>query len=144
MSGVFAAVFIALYVGHMLGDHVVQTDHQAAHKSGPGLLGWGALLTHVGTYGLTQTLALSAAGVVLDVPATGLGVTLGVAFSMATHGFIDRRWPVQWLCRHTGSEAFGKLAGHGLNGAYLVDQTLHIACLFVSALLIAGIGGAAS
>jgi hypothetical protein len=28
----FAAAFIALYVAHLVGDHWVQTDHQAAHK----------------------------------------------------------------------------------------------------------------
>lgn len=31
-AAVFAAVFIALYIAHSVGDHWVQTSHQAAHK----------------------------------------------------------------------------------------------------------------
>ncbi|MFJ2073498.1 hypothetical protein ACIOHF_31195 [Streptomyces albidoflavus] len=37
MAAVFAAVFIALYIGHALGDHWVQTSCQAATK---GQAGW--------------------------------------------------------------------------------------------------------
>jgi hypothetical protein len=144
MNATFAAVFIALYVGHMIGDHVVQTDWQAANKSLPGRAGYWALAAHVRNYVAAQWVALMALGLVTGAPwLTEWAPVWGLLVSGLTHGFIDRRWPVQWLCRRTGSEAFGKLAGHGLNGAYLVDQTLHIASLFVAALLVAGLSGAA-
>ncbi|MEU3986362.1 transcriptional regulator, partial [Streptomyces sp. NPDC026672] len=30
-AAVFAAVFVALFIAHSVGDHWVQTSHQAAH-----------------------------------------------------------------------------------------------------------------
>lgn len=137
MSDLFAAVFVALYVGHMVGDHVVQTDWQAANKAKP--LGYVALFAHVSTYVLTQSVALVLLMLVTGAPPRGYAVALGLLFSGATHAFIDRRWPVKWLMVRTGSEPFSRTE-HGL---YLVDQTLHIAFLFAAALLIVGIGGGA-
>lgn len=137
MTATLATVFVALYVGHMLGDHVVQTDHQATNKAKPGWFGYRALAGHVLGYTATQFVALLAA----DLVAGGLpllGVAAALLFSGATHGFIDRRWPVQWVCRHTGSPNFAALATGGVNGPYLVDQSLHIGCLFVAALIVAG------
>lgn len=136
----FGGVFIALYVGHMLGDHIAQTDRQAADKAGP----WrgtasGALVGHVSSYAACQMAAIYAVLWVTGLHVSYVGWLAGIGFSAISHGFIDRRWPVQWVCRHTGSEAFGKLASGGLNGAYLVDQSLHIACLFVAALLMTGL-----
>jgi hypothetical protein len=61
--GVFAAVFVALYAAHQIGDHWVQTNGEAAAK---GALGWRGRLTcarHVAT--LTATKALVLAVVVL-------------------------------------------------------------------------------
>ncbi len=134
MSGsVFAASFVALYVGHMVGDHVVQTDHQA----GKGRDAAVAMAGHVGGYTLTQLAALAA--VYPLTPWHPAGVLLGLALSALTHAFIDRRWPVQWILRRTGSANFASLASGGMNGPYLTDQALHIGCLFVSALIIGGL-----
>lgn len=138
MSGtVFAAAFVALYVGHMVGDHVVQTDWQAAHKAGKGRDAFHAMTMHVLTYTLTQAVALWA--VFLVAPFNFYAMYPALGFSAATHAFIDRRWPVQWLLRRTGSAGFASLASGGMNGPYLTDQTLHIGCLFVAALILGGL-----
>jgi hypothetical protein len=135
----FTCAFAALYTGHMVGDHIAQTDGQAAGKAKPFRDGeLGPLLAHVASYTVCQMAAIYAVLAVTGLHVDYRAWLAGIGFSAVTHGFIDRRWPVQWLCRNTGSEAFGKLAGNGLNGAYLVDQTLHIACLFASALIMAG------
>lgn len=137
MNGLFAAAFVALYVGHMIGDHVVQTDWQAANKALTGRKGWTALLNHVGGYMLTQTATVLLLGIVDHGPwYYSWAPFWAVLFSGVTHGFIDRRWPVLWLMRHTGSGPYSETQ----YGPYFTDQTLHIACLFVAALIIAGGG----
>jgi hypothetical protein len=127
---VFAAVYIALYAGHMVGDHVAQTDHQAAHKAGKGWPAARAMAGHIGGYTAVQVIALAlVAAVGVSAPAA----VVALAVSAATHAFIDRRWPVQWLLRNTGSASFASLTTGGLNGPYLTDQALHIGCLFLAA-----------
>lgn len=134
MNGVaFVASFIALYVGHMIGDHVVQTDHQAAHKAGKGRIARWAMTGHVGGYTAVQAVALLP---VLSTGITAAGLTAALIVSAGTHAFIDRRWPVQWILRRTGAVDFAALASHGINGAYLTDQSLHIGALFLAALTV--------
>jgi hypothetical protein len=138
LPAVFAAVFATLYAAHQLADHVLgQTDKQAANKAAPGLAGWRALAGHVLAYHLVMVVMLGLATAVLRLPVGILGLCAGLAFSATTHGLLDRRWPVRWLLEHTGSRPFSKLAGHGINGMYLADQSLHYGCLWISALLIA-------
>lgn len=55
-AATFAAVFIALYVAHSVGDHWVQTSHQSSHKGRPGWVGRLADARHVA--GLTVTKAV--------------------------------------------------------------------------------------
>lgn len=133
-AAVLAASFAALYASHMVADHVVQTDFQASFKAERGRTGVIAMAGHVGSYGLTQTLACTLL-LVAGVPLSPLGLIVGLAVSAATHAFIDRRWPVQWILRHTGSDRFAALASGGMNGPYLADQALHVGCLFVAAVL---------
>jgi hypothetical protein len=134
MNGiVFAAAFIALYVGHQVGDHIAQTDHQANHKAGKGLTAAKAMAGHVGSYTAVQAVALAA---VSSVGVTAAGALAGLVVSAATHAVIDRRWIVQWLLHHTGSPGFAALTSGGMNGPYLTDQTLHIACLFAAAVTV--------
>lgn len=133
----FAAVFAAMFAAHHLGDHVVQTDRQAANKALPGVRGWAAMTGHLFSYHVTMVLALLALRLV-DVPLTMLGCLAGVGFSIVTHGFLDRRWPVRWILEHTGSRAFAASTAP-LHGGYLADQSLHVAALFVSALLVVSI-----
>jgi hypothetical protein len=88
---IFAAGFIALYVGHHVGDYWVQSDHDAAHK---GLAGWEgrlACLRHVGSYVLTQAVC---AGITMAV--TGgrwhfSGFLVAMLVSGVFHYAADRR-----------------------------------------------------
>jgi hypothetical protein len=138
MSATFAAVFIALYVGHQLGDHIAQTDATADAKSQPGWAGWRAIGVHVFTYHLCVVAALAAL-LLIHVPLTWPGCAAGVGFSAVTHGFIDRRWPVRVLLEKTGSARFAAMTTP-ICGSYVSDQALHVAALFVSALLVVSVG----
>lgn len=136
-AAVFSASFAALYAGHMVGDYVAQTHRQSLGKGTPA--GWvKPMAGHLASYGACQVLALAAL-LVVGVHMPVWAAAAGVAFSLATHGFIDRRWPVRWLLEHTGSKPFAELASHGMNGMHLADQALHIGCLFISALIIGGL-----
>lgn len=146
-AALIAAAFAALYAGHMVGDHIAQTDWQSQHKAGhwtpdrdtgdepPHCNGARAMAGHLAGYLTTQLAAILAAAAA-GVPFSTAGVVAGLAFSVATHGLIDRRWPVRWVLTRTGSRPFADLAAGGMNGMYLGDQTLHIGCLYVSALLV--------
>ena len=141
----FATVLGALLVAHNVGDHICQTDHQAWCKARPedgaenqpsGAEQAKAMAGHIATYQAAQAVALA-----VVLPASGLrpswrGLVAGSLFSAATHAFLDRRWPVRWILRHTRSPKFADLQTP-INGPYQADQALHHGCLFVSALLIA-------
>ena len=156
----FAAVYAALWAAHDLGDHVVQTDHQAAGKSGRE--GWaGPMAGHVGTYIAVQAAGLTALQVLVGVRMSPARLLAGLAWSAGTHALLDRRWPVVALLDATGSRGFARpqvqvtgsavpsaLRGRDpiveaggplpLPGPYLADQSLHHGAVFVAALIIAG------
>lgn len=150
-----AVVLPTLLVAHNVADHVVQTDHQAAHKASS----WSAMAGHVGGYQATQLGALLAVSRATGTCLSWRGMLLGGAFSAISHAFLDRRWPVRRLLELTGSRAFARpvirTAGDvrevtgaaptvdatgplPIHGPYLADQALHHGCLLISALLIAG------
>lgn len=119
--------------GHFIGDWIVQTDWQAANKARPEVRrgtgyetgrrvnywrSWKANQQHMLGYHLT--LATLTALAVHDRRLFVLAVV-----SWVTHGFIDRRWPVRWLMRHTGSEPFSQTTF----GVIAVDQALHLSIL---------------
>jgi hypothetical protein len=133
---VFAVAMATLVAAHQLADHIVQTDTDANAKAAPGWNGWRHLLIHVGTYHATALAMLVSTAVALDVPLTVTGMLAGLGFSAVTHAILDRRWPVRWILRHTGSAAFADLKTP-LCGMYLADQALHYGCLWGAALLIA-------
>jgi len=139
-AAVTAAAFVALYAGHQIGDHVVQTNSAAARKGAPdaGRLaagvhpwsGWGACLFHVATYTLVQAVALALVRVVAPL---GLPGTLAaLAVSAGTHAVIDRRWPVRALVRLKGCQDWR-------DGPYLIDQSLHMGALLVAAVTAAAV-----
>lgn len=159
------AAFGALLAGHQVGDHLVQTDHQAAHKAGPGRAGWKAMAGHVAGYTASQAVAL--AGLRAAGGRVPLGRALiGLTISAGTHAFIDRRWPVRRFQEATRSAAFVSagaprtidtavdeehrdrhqdrhvhhvdLPASGIPGMYLSDQAAHVACCWVAALVIGG------
>src|SRR4051794_17571825 len=67
---VFVVALVVLLVAHELGDHVVQTDHQAAGKAGAGWPAWWAMLGHLAGYHLTALLLLGATFTLLGLPMT--------------------------------------------------------------------------
>lgn len=110
-------LFPLLIAGHLIGDWVFQTDAQAQMKT----TSWRANQAHM----LTYHLALAA----LSIWAAGWAIVPILIVSWVTHSFIDRRWPVKWLMRHTGSRPFSDT----LWGVICVDQALHLSILSVLA-----------
>jgi hypothetical protein len=164
-AGTFAAVAVALYAAHHVGDYWVQTDHQARHKGDAGADGALQCLLHVISYLMTQTLFLLAAGLVLGPEVSGLGLIVGLLTSGVTHYMADRREHglMFWLARRlSGKAAFVELGRPRLyeifarpldggeargplpldnpqlaTGAWALDQSWHIFWgVFVAALLV--------
>jgi Protein of unknown function (DUF3307) len=132
--------FIALFAGHQVGDHVIQSDADARAKGAPtpDLLvrgahpwtGWPACLRHVASYTLTQAAALALTGLV--APLSLAGVVAALTVSASTHAVIDRRWLVRWLISAKGC--------HGWKEApYLLDQSLHVGVLLVASIAAAAV-----
>jgi hypothetical protein len=161
-AAVFAAVFIALYIAHSVGDHWVQTSHQAAHKGEndrtPGQssrAGRIACTLHVLGLTITKGIALTAVVLVLNLPVTAAGVAAGLSIDAATHWWADRRSTLAWLAKVTGKTEFynlgtpahpvapatakGTPAAHLGTGAYALDQSFHHLFLGIAALLIAAL-----
>jgi len=132
---VFVVALVALLVAHQLGDHVLQTDHQAAGKAGSGWAAARAMAGHLLAYHLCALALLMATFWVLGLPLTVVGVVAGLAFSAVTHAALDRRWPVTALLRLLRSPRFAETTSP-VCGAYAADQALHHGALLVSALLV--------
>ncbi|TXL86884.1 transcriptional regulator [Streptomyces sp. IB2014 016-6] len=149
----FAAVFIALYVGHSVGDHWVQSSCQAADKGKPGWVGRLADARHVLGLTLTKIILLLPVVLLLDLHVSTLGLILGFTVDAVTHWWADRRSTLAWLARITGKSEFYSLgtpahpaspatAGGGYaptlgTGAYALDQSFHHVWLLVGSLIIA-------
>lgn len=143
-AAIAAVTFAALYAGHQLGDHVVQSDSTAVAKGAPDpeqlaanvspWTGWGACLRHVSSYTATQAAALALACLAAPLNLTGIVVALVV--SASTHAVIDRRWIVRRLIR-------AKRCQDWPEGPYLIDQSLHVGALLVAAVLAAVVTGVA-
>ncbi|WP_232323912.1 DUF3307 domain-containing protein [Catenuloplanes japonicus] len=132
----FVITLLALIVGHQLGDHVMQTDRQAAHKAGRGRAAATAMAGHLAAYHGTVAVVLGLTAWALEVQLTWLGVAAGLLFSVVTHAILDRRAFVRLVLQHTGSREFADQTSP-VCGMYVADQSLHWACLLISALLIA-------
>lgn len=132
----FVVTLLALIVGHQLGDHVLQTDHQAANKAGQGWPAIRAMAGHLSAYHLTTGAVLGLTAWALELPLSVAGVAAGMAFSVVTHAILDRRWTVRLVLRHTGSPEFADQTSP-VCGMYVADQSLHWGCLLVSALMMA-------
>jgi hypothetical protein len=135
-AAVTAVAFVALYAGHQLGDHAIQTNTAAMGKGAPtsDLLaagvhpwtGWNACLRHVGTYAIVQAVTLGLACVV--APLRWHGIVAALAVSASTHAVIDRRWIVRMVIQAKGCHAWREAPYH-------IDQSLHVGALLVAAVL---------
>jgi len=145
------ASFPLLLAGHLLGDFIFQTDHQAKHKNDPGPDGWLALSKHIRTYHQGIDLALlpikiARAGGMRSwgalwrhplrhrrtIASANWDLFWARAFSIATHMFIDRRWPVVKLQQETGSPDFAAQPW----GVMVTDQALHLVVLVIMSMWI--------
>ncbi|NEE41600.1 DUF3307 domain-containing protein [Streptomyces sp. SID7982] len=154
-AAVFAAVFVALFIAHSVGDHWVQTSHQADHKGRPGWAGRLADARHVAGLTITKGIVLTVVVLALDLPVTLLGLVAGLGIDAVTHWWADRRSTLAWLAKTVGQAQFyslgtgahpfhpvteeGKPAATLGTGAYALDQSFHHLFLGVAALLIATI-----
>ncbi|MEU2873485.1 transcriptional regulator [Streptomyces olivoreticuli] len=154
-ASTFAAVFVALYVAHSVGDHWVQTSHQAAAKGTPGWAGRLADARHVATLTVTKFIVLLPVAALLGLRLSALGLVLGLGGDAVSHWWADRRSTLAWLARVTGQAEFyslgtpahpahpvtaeGRPAAHLGTGAYALDQSWHHLWLLVAALVIAAV-----
>lgn len=139
----FAAVFAALYAAHELGDHWVQTHHQALTKGRPDRTGRLACLRHVASLTAVKAVALALVAVVCGItfPAGGALVAVALGIDAVSHYWADRRSTLAALADRIGKGDFARL-GDGMaaptgTGAYALDQSWHIAWLLVTALIAA-------
>ncbi|MEU0631067.1 transcriptional regulator [Streptomyces sp. NPDC005989] len=149
----FAAVFVALFVAHSVGDHWVQTSCQSAHKGLPGWTGRLAGARHVATLTATKLALLVPVAFLLGLHLSALGLVAGLGVDAVTHWWADRRTTLAWLARVTGKAEFyslgtaahpahpvtaeGKPAATLGTGAYALDQSFHHLWLLIASVLIA-------
>ncbi|WP_330435537.1 transcriptional regulator [Streptomyces sp. NBC_00825] len=149
----FAAVFVALFVAHSVGDHWVQTSCQSAHKGLPGWTGRLAGARHVATLTATKLALLVLVALLLGLNLSVLGLVAGLGVDALTHWWADRRTTLAWLARVTGKAEFyslgtaahpahpvtadGKPAATLGTGAYALDQSFHHLWLLIASVLIA-------
>lgn len=130
--GTASYVFIALFIGHVIGDLITQTDHQAATKTQPGRDGRRACLAHVIGYGLTQTAVTVALVALANVDIHPVALVAGLALSILTHYPLDRGPVLPWIARLTRSPKFWTTP----SGRLLIDQTAHATMITIAALII--------
>jgi hypothetical protein len=139
-SVIFAVSLAALQVAHQVGDHVIQSDRQAADKADARRIGRAAatraMAGHLLGYHLCALVILIGTALVLRLPLRPGGVALAIGFSAVTHALLDLRWPVRALLRATGAPRFAA-ATTPVCGLYAADQALHRLALLISALLLA-------
>jgi len=154
-AGLFAAVFAAMYAAHQVADHWVQTGRQAADKGLPGWRGRLACARHIATLTVTAAVALAVVAAATGATPHLLSAVAGLAVNAASHYTADRRRPLlslaEWLGAtlipgkgefwHLGALRPGRDDNPCLGtGAYALDQSWHVAWLFITALIIAGGG----
>ncbi|MFJ7274673.1 hypothetical protein [Kitasatospora sp. NPDC098663] len=124
-AATFAAVYALLRASAALADHWIQTDHQAGTKGRPTPAGRRACAAHVAAYTATQAAALLLGTRALGLRPKPRRLLAALALSAATHYLADRREPLRRAADFTRRGDFLRLADHGMNGAYLLDQSWH-------------------
>lgn len=135
----FAATFGALSAAHHVGDIWVQTHRQSQRKGDKGRAGRLACFWHVVTLTGTKAGALAAVVLVTGLRLNLAAVTIALLLDAVSHYWADRRTTLAALAKLLGKQEFHKLgAGHLGSGSHALDQSWHVAWLFVTALIIAG------
>ncbi|MEK7390552.1 MAG: DUF3307 domain-containing protein [Patescibacteria group bacterium] len=130
-----SALFVLAYLGHMVGDFLLQSTWMALTKSQKGLLGMWACTVHVTLYTSAVVLMLWLGG--------GTIATMVVVAIFIPHWVIDR-WSLgeKWLrmTRSRNRNRIEKTSGLMREYAFAfyapvyisVDNTLHFLCLWAT------------
>lgn len=152
MTSTFAAVFIALYVGHHVGDHWVQTGWQTLNKAHRTFTGRVACAAHVLTLTATKLLFLIIAWAVLDdLSLDWTWTAIALLVDAATHYWCDRRFTLKRMVKALNKDGYWDFCtvvrrpgddpadtGPG-TGAFHLDQSWHIFWIGVTSLAIAAL-----
>lgn len=130
-----ATLFVALFVGHWLGDHWIQTDHQAQIKGAHSRGGRRACLAHVATLTLGQIVALAVVVLYAEATIALINLVIGLAINAASHYWCDRRHTLEGLAY--ALHRSGKHDYYRLGGAPALDQAFHMLFLLLSAVIMA-------
>ena len=127
-------VFVVFLICHLVGDFLLQTDWQARHKHG-GLgrdpVARRALLSHVAWY--TAVFIPAIVWIVLTADLSAAMGLLLLAIIFVPHLVQDDGRVVMWWMRDVKRTEPSDAPGVTV----VVDQTLHIVVLFLTAVLIA-------
>lgn len=143
---IFACTFAALLVGHYIGDFWLQTRRQAVDKALKGWRGRIACVRHVTTLVISKAVILAITASVTDLHVSIVAITTALAVDAASHYWADRRTTLKKLAEALGKGDFYSLGaprqGHDDNsslgtGAHALDQTWHIAWIWIAALIAA-------
>lgn len=148
-AAVLTASSVALFAAHQVGDHWLQTHSQAMTKGGSGWSARAACARHVLVLAVVKLAFLLAAFAVTELPVRPSWWAAGLAVDAVSHYWADRRTTLRRLAGLLGE---GKAAFFDLGaprpgrddnpslgtGAYALDQSWHIAFLFITALILAG------
>jgi len=141
-----AATFVVLYAAHSVGDHWVQTCHQAGAKGGDGTHARWACAGHVASLTVVKALVLLALVLLTTVTLSPVALVVGLSVDAVSHYWADRRTTLAALAARLRLTPFYQLgtprpghddAPHLGTGAYALDQAWHVGWLLVTAFIIA-------
>ncbi|TVZ90458.1 transcriptional regulator [Streptomyces sp. BK340] len=139
----FATAYALMRMAADLGDHWIQSDHQAVtkgeHDENEGQssrAGRIACTAHVATYTATQAVALFAGSRAIGLRLKPSRVADALALSAATHWWADRRIHLKAIADATGKGNFYTLGGP-MGGSYALDQAFHHTVETVAAVIAA-------
>ncbi|MGG1629619.1 DUF3307 domain-containing protein [Rossellomorea sp. NRS-1567] len=117
-----AALFLTLYIGHKIGDYLLQTDNQATKKHGD----WMALLQHCLVYTLVLTL--------LPYFILGYFSITAILIIFITHVVIDKGEFLKWWAQSV--KGIKKPDDPNVKQAiFELDQAFHYIVIFVISIL---------
>ncbi|MEV6033635.1 transcriptional regulator [Nonomuraea sp. NPDC052116] len=148
-TAAFAAALAALSAAHEIGDHWMQTDHQAETKGGQGEqqhAGQLACARHVAGVTATKVVVLAITCKVLGLKLRPGRTAAALALDAATHYWADRRYTLEAVADLVGKGGYFRLGlprpGRDDNktvgtGRFMLDQAFHKTMLWAAALIIA-------
>lgn len=151
MPTTFACVFIALYIGHHVGDQWIQTGWQATTKHLRNATGRLACLQHVITLTVTKAVFLVVVCQTLDVRISPVWTPVALVVDAATHYWCDRRFTLKNLATALNKDAYWDFCtvvrrpgdepadtGPG-TGSFHLDQSWHLFWAGAASLAIAAL-----